>query len=975
VNVTRAIARWAKTALVAVLSFSPVTAQTLPPQEPQLRIDAGMHTAPINRIGVDVGCTLLASGSDDKSVRLWRLPEGRLLKTLRPPISPGDVGKVYAVAVAPDGSWVAAGGWLSRDGAEYANIFEVATGGVVARLGPLGDEISHLAVSPDGRFLAATLGGGDGLRVWQRIGSDLATWRLVAEDKNYGGKSSSGASFDRTGRLYTVADDGRLRSYAVGYTAKPASIVTRGGKLPLSVAVHPSGDRVAVGFRDTAAVDVYDAIKLSWRFAADSKGVDNGSLSSVAWSVDGRLFAGGRYDKGGHSMVRVWQQAGRGPIQELAGPLDTIGHLLPCGDGIAIGAYDPAFGVFGPNGRRLLWRESVKADLRNKLFEHFTASRDGRRLRFGLKLSSGDPVLFNIDAERLSDAPSAIRDLYSADTKSLVITDWDNSQHPKLAGKLINLRVNEWVKSLAIAPDKRSFILGTEWTLRAYGEDGKARWEKPVPDTVWGVNIPRDGKMVIAAYGDGTLRWHRLSDGQELLALFMDAKDRRWVVWTPKGYYTASTGGEELIGWLVNRGWSEAADFFPASQFRDQFNRPDIVHKVLATLDEDKAINAANDAARRERAKEDLRKRLPPVVAILSPTEGATLSSSDLTLEYSVRSPSGIPVTIVRALIDGRPVEGAQTKGFVPVGSSETKGSFRLTGLPASNVNISVIAETGDMTSAPATVVLVWKGAPPLKDEDLRKGKLYALLVGVGTYTDPHIKRLSWAAQDARDMKSSLEVQKGKLYRDVEVRLLIETQATRKAVIDGLEWLKHNVLKGDVGLLFLSGHGATDDRAGYFFVPHDAELDPDAGMFLPKRSSAVPSSEILEALKAVRGHALFFFDTCHAGSAAGLRLKGDLDFRKAIAELASAQVGAFVLASSDGGQLSQERDEWKNGAFTKAMKEGLAGKADYTNDGIVTLDELSLYVKERVKELTGGLQMPVDLRPQETQNIPLAAVR
>ena len=86
-------------------------------------------------------------------------------------------------------------------------------------------------------------------------------------------------------------------------------------------------------------------------------------------------------------------------------------------------------------------------------------------------------------------------------------------------------------------------------------------------------------------------------------------------------------------------------------------------------------------------------------------------------------------------------------------------------------------------------------------------------------------------------------------------------------------------------------------------------------------------------------------------------------------------MGAFVLASSDGGQLSQERDEWRNGAFTKALKEGLSGAADYTRDGVVTLDELSLYVKERVKELTNGLQLPVDLRPQETQNIPLAAVR
>src|SRR5262245_13620943 len=61
-------------------------AVTPPPQEPILRIDPGMHTARINRIGVDAACTGLATGSYDKTVRLWRLPEGKLLRTPRPPI-------------------------------------------------------------------------------------------------------------------------------------------------------------------------------------------------------------------------------------------------------------------------------------------------------------------------------------------------------------------------------------------------------------------------------------------------------------------------------------------------------------------------------------------------------------------------------------------------------------------------------------------------------------------------------------------------------------------------------------------------------------------------------------------------------------------------------------------------------------------------------------------------------------------------
>jgi RNA-directed DNA polymerase len=32
----------------------------------------------------------------------------------------------------------------------------------------------------------------------------------------------------------------------------------------------------------------------------------------------------------------------------------------------------------------------------------------------------------------------------------------------------------------------------------------------------------------------------------------------------------ASPGGEDLIGWHVNRSWAQAAEFFPASRFRDR---------------------------------------------------------------------------------------------------------------------------------------------------------------------------------------------------------------------------------------------------------------------------------------------------------------------------------------------------------------------------------------------------------------------
>jgi hypothetical protein len=146
-------------------------------------------------------------------------------------------------------------------------------------------------------------------------------------------------------------------------------------------------------------------------------------------------------------------------------------------------------------------------------------------------------------------------------------------------------------RSLAIAPDAQSFVLGAEWSLRRFDKAGNQIWEKPVPSVAWGVNLAREGRLILAAYGDGTIRWHRAADGEELLALFIHVPedpnaDKRWVLWTPEGYYTASpNGGEDLIGWHVNRGLDQAADFYPAETFRSTFHRPDLVQKAIDKAD------------------------------------------------------------------------------------------------------------------------------------------------------------------------------------------------------------------------------------------------------------------------------------------------------------------------------------------------------------------------------------------------------
>src|ERR1700674_3117466 len=217
-----------------------------PVMDPILSIETGMHTAVMNRIGVDRECRLLATGSDDKTVRLWSLPEGRLLKTLRPPIGPGDNGKVYAVAVSPDRKLVAAGGYDARWPSQQRHslyLFDASTGALKARVGNFEQVIYHLAFSPDGRFVAATLGA-KGLRV-----IDAERMQEVSADRDYGANGYGGAfgtAFAPDGRLFTVAYDGYVRAYDTSFRLIK-KVQTHGGRQPYSVALDPTGDRVAVG--------------------------------------------------------------------------------------------------------------------------------------------------------------------------------------------------------------------------------------------------------------------------------------------------------------------------------------------------------------------------------------------------------------------------------------------------------------------------------------------------------------------------------------------------------------------------------------------------------------------------------------------------------------------------------------------------------------------------------------------------------
>jgi len=284
--------------------------------------------------------------------------------------------------------------------------------------------------------------------------------------------------------------------------------------------------------------------------------------------------------------------------------------------------------------------------------------------------------------------------------EGLDVKDWLSSTRPTLNGQALGLSENERSRCLAFAPDGQSFVLGAEWFLRRFDRVGRELWRIEAPGTVWAVNISADGRWAVAAYADGTIRWHRLSDGRQLVAFFPHADQKRWVAWTPSGYYDASPGGEDLVGWHLNRGKETAADFFPVSRFRSQLYRPDVITRIFDIVDEGEALRRANlDAGRPDDAQPvQLRSILPPVIEILSPKDGAVVSQSNVTLKFSVRTPDDAPVTGLRARVNGQPVTvaGNAHEATIPIP-------------PQDNV-IHLFAENRHGVSVPAILMLVWEG-------------------------------------------------------------------------------------------------------------------------------------------------------------------------------------------------------------------------------------------------------------------------
>ena len=108
----------------------------------------------------------LASGDDDKNIRIWDVSTGQEIAGSAVTRSP-----IYAVAFSPNGRWLA-----SASADKTIKLWDVATGREIHTLTGHGSIVTSLAFSPDGRWLAS--GSWDKtIKIWDvRDGHECRLW-------------------------------------------------------------------------------------------------------------------------------------------------------------------------------------------------------------------------------------------------------------------------------------------------------------------------------------------------------------------------------------------------------------------------------------------------------------------------------------------------------------------------------------------------------------------------------------------------------------------------------------------------------------------------------------------------------------------------------------------------------------------------------------------------------------------------------
>ncbi len=934
--------------LCALLATSLAVARA--DEAPILMVDPGGHMALIRAVVFTPDGTQIVSAADDKVIRVWDIETASTVRTLRGQIGDGNRGKIYALALSPDGRYLAAGGRIveAGEGTHPIRIYDFKTGEMVAVLSGHNDAVLSLDFAPDGKFLVSG-STDDTAIIW-----DFATRRALHRLRLHAGDINRAVFTGDGERVVTGSDDRTLGLWSVKDGKLLARSSPHAGNV-FGVAASPATGLIASSAQG-GEVRLSDDRTLKPVRTFDRQ---KGDLLGLSFSADGKYLVTGSGTKPYRCLV--WDVASGAPVRAYAGH----DHLVVATATSPAGQLAATAG--GSNNEIHLWdmtTGTVLKTLRGAGQSVWATgfSADGSLLAWGHTHRESSPIdrgpieftLRLPEQQSTTGEPRPVQGKKTrfrrgaAESEKIKLTrrlggDYGYDANLEIAqrGRVVATIVRDERSGFAhnsytLTPDATEAITGggNGW-LTAFDVTGEKRGDFiGHTSDIWATSVSPDGRLLLSGSDDQTVRLWNVATRENVISLF-HSRDGEWVMWTPQGYYAASPRGDGYVGWQINQGEGKSARFVTAAQLKQHFYRPDIIRRALELAS---ARQAIDEAQRTNFSLDQLITRKPPGFSGVTPAPGEAVGTSptDLTLRVEANAD---PVEGFDITINGRRVVSRAGPDQPPKDAGEHEVNFKVPLSAGPNI-IDIVAYNAVGKTA-LQIPVQHSGQPDLD----KRGTLYILSIGIDNYINFADAKLDFAEIDARTLKAAIEIGGGALHNAMESRLLATGASEQPTAANIRSALTQLGAAGprDTVVLFLAGHGL-NEGADYFYMANDTGVDAQ-GKLNP--DTAISWRDLQHAIETTHGERILIVDTCYSGNAYNARLIKD-----------AADDNLVVLAATDAETLAHEEPSLGHGVFTYSILQGLSGAADSGKDGRIQLGELSDFVRQLVVRLTKGEQTP-----------------
>jgi hypothetical protein len=266
------------------------------------------HTDRITSVAISPDGNTLISGSNDKTIKIWQLNTGKLIRSFK-----GDSGAISSVAISADGNFLAAG---SHDTPKSnVKVWDLNTGNLIHILLGHHKPVNCIAISPDAQILAS---GSNKIKLWHlRKGDRLCTlWHSFAVN-------SAAISPDNS-ILVSGSSDSKIRLWNP-LTGELLRTLTGHSDEVKSVAISPDGQTLISGSADTT-IKIWH---LNTGKLLNTLTGHSAAVNSVAISPDGQTLISGSAD----TTIKIWCLNPVSLLHTLTGHSDAINSVAISPDG------------------------------------------------------------------------------------------------------------------------------------------------------------------------------------------------------------------------------------------------------------------------------------------------------------------------------------------------------------------------------------------------------------------------------------------------------------------------------------------------------------------------------------------------------------------------------------------------------------------------------------------------------------------